>query len=513
VLRTCKTQSAPSAQRIDAWHGEGLVMVLLGLPRRHAACALLFLGSVFVYRSSPSLVDDERGGASPTVESGAAPLCAPCFGLDSPGRVPRAPGKSRMCYIHVPKCGSSFWNTVMHYTCPGLADDCWFHNGPDKCHRLSDLGQVSKPAPRLKDPGIFRNFAPPSWEVPLDPSVCDRGVGIPLGYFPGDAPYFSQGYWHRSLIEKWCEAEDAVIMMRDPVQRMLSHYFGKDLTGPCTFATPKECAASQKGCYTKMLVGLPCGNPYMIRELYKLSGDRWGRLKRGEGVGQSPLMAEALFNMSQGVTVDMVRQAVRNLERMDFVGLTDHWTESVCLFHKMHGTSPTAPEFLNNRPGGSSVASIDAAKHATTKHDTSALDGWWDEADEVVYRAAKARFRRDMQRHTTCPSPVGEGEATGEALDEVVGASIQYASSAGSNAVAASPLRDPNEFIELKVYDLLWWSAASFGQVPSGSFGLAAVVLAVCAATIMATIGFKVVACCFSNRPSAQQQRECTLLE
>ena len=53
------------------------------------------------------------------------------------------------------------------------------------------------------------------------------------------------------------------------------------------------------------------------------------------------------------IRLQELKQAVSFLrsEKMAFVGLTDYWTESICLFHAMFGGNITAHEFTNTRPG------------------------------------------------------------------------------------------------------------------------------------------------------------------
>ncbi|GBF91346.1 hypothetical protein Rsub_03666 [Raphidocelis subcapitata] len=43
--------------------------------------------------------------------------------------------------------------------------------------------------------------------------------------------------------------------------------------------------------------------------------------------------------------------ALNNLLKLDFFGVTDRWTESICLFHATFGGEPRPSQFLNVRPG------------------------------------------------------------------------------------------------------------------------------------------------------------------
>ena len=50
------------------------------------------------------------------------------------------------------------------------------------------------------------------------------------------------------------------------------------------------------------------------------------------------------------ITPARIAEAVRVMEEAAFVGVTDEWDESICLFHSMYGGKPLAIEFLNARP-------------------------------------------------------------------------------------------------------------------------------------------------------------------
>merc|ERR1711933_349301 len=59
--------------------------------------------------------------------------------------------------------------------------------------------------------------------------------------------------------------------------------------------------------------------------------------------------------------------AVARVNQMGFVGLTDQWDLSVCLFHAMHGGDCLPVEFSNSRPGvnSSEGKGYDMTKYAS----------------------------------------------------------------------------------------------------------------------------------------------------
>merc|ERR1712070_1213448 len=85
------------------------------------------------------------------------------------------------------------------------------------------------------------------------------------------------------------------------------------------------------------------------------------------------------------VTVEMVSTAIERLNYgFAFVGLTEEWALSVCLFHAMFGGDCHPREFVNTRLG---------LKRDVERYDTSALRGYRDEYDGAVYEHSVRLFR------------------------------------------------------------------------------------------------------------------------
>lgn len=66
-----------------------------------------------------------------------------------------------------------------------------------------------------------------------------------------------------------------------------------------------------------------------------------------------------------------------------FVGITEQWALSVCLFRVMFGGQCVASDLANTRPGVNSSSS---------DYDTSELYGWVDALDGPVYAEALQMF-------------------------------------------------------------------------------------------------------------------------
>merc|ERR1712151_1036130 len=82
--------------------------------------------------------------------------------------------------------------------------------------------------------------------------------------------------------------------------------------------------------------------------------------------------------------------AIRVLEKeFKFIGLTEEWDISVCLFHKMFGGNCHRREFVNLRPGTES---------STEPYSTDILQGFVDEVDGKFYAKARRMFLSNLQR-------------------------------------------------------------------------------------------------------------------
>lgn len=85
-------------------------------------------------------------------------------------------------------------------------------------------------------------------------------------------------------------------------------------------------------------------------------------------------------------TEAQVAKAISRLDGFAFVGLTDHFDLSVCLFHAMFGGDCYPVEFVNMRP----------ARYR--QNFTQQLDGFEDPFDQRIYNAASQIFWANVQR-------------------------------------------------------------------------------------------------------------------
>jgi hypothetical protein len=253
----------------------------------------------------------------------------------------------RLRWVHFPKTGTSFWATIFSYACrkKGNVDmhvsSFWRHPGCGSCY----------------DFAIKERY--PTTE-----------------YCAADA-FGSLETQHQPLPPS--DPAHTVAFFRDPSERLLSAAVNRHMSGfkaQAFHRIQQQCYktgldpacvanfAGVKGCMARMLTGGYCAD---------------------DGAAHG-----APFNVD-------VNEAIRVLRTLAFVGLTEEWNDSVCLFHKMFGGRVTQAEFHNFHP----------SHHP--KPDMHIRD----ELDDPLYEAAKARFHElqkqygAQQCYKFVPNPAG----------------------------------------------------------------------------------------------------------
>jgi hypothetical protein len=118
----------------------------------------------------------------------------------------------------------------------------------------------------------------------------------------------------------------------------------------------KEYAACVDSCMTNMLVGHSCGY---------------------QGKGSKPVY---------------LRKALERLPQLGFVGLTDHWEMSMCLWHAKFGGECLPAEFKNVRPGPHRAEYDEKTLGASTN---------WN--DQAIYDKAAELFVKDLEKYEVNP--------------------------------------------------------------------------------------------------------------
>jgi len=191
--------------------------------------------------------------------------------------------KRKVAWFHIPKCGTSFGTTLMHYANSSLPREARIRAG-------DELPKELKPGQ-----AVLREFPASQWFK----NVWWEKSGNVAGHNLVSASNFKE--FRGNFFG----------MFREPWQRMYSdwNFFGKQ-------TDPETWLHKRAGMATKMLAG------------------------QQDGLKVSP--ADGRPN---------IELALSRLDGFAFVGLTDQWALSICLFHVMFGGEFHPTELENMRPG------------------------------------------------------------------------------------------------------------------------------------------------------------------
>lgn len=89
------------------------------------------------------------------------------------------------------------------------------------------------------------------------------------------------------------------------------------------------------------------------------------------------------------VTDSMTNDAIDIMSKAAFIGLTDHWNDTICLFHSMFGENITVAELENLR---SAHDLHDISSSSTRLKSNAVLSKQDDPHDWRLYQASKRRF-------------------------------------------------------------------------------------------------------------------------
>jgi len=224
-------------------------------------------------------------------------------------------------WVHVPKCGTSFINTLVHVpgACPGIPDN-W---------TTEEMSAILPQGEHL---------------------FCQEGVDV-------------HRIRHRGVedVPGWEEGKGRfMIMVRQPEQRALSAWYfyikGKIASG-------KDPSASGYDLMTHSNVNNGCVVKMLVRQ--NQSGCA------GDSVSDKEI-AEAKLRLKTGFA---------------FVGLTDQWDLSICLFNRIFGVPHCLPsQFTDSRP---------TSGNQSTEYNVSELGGWRDH-DAEIYEVARQIFAASL---------------------------------------------------------------------------------------------------------------------
>lgn len=252
-------------------------------------------------------------------------------------------------WVHIPKCGSTFLNSLM--------------NLPGACN-FDSTGIT----PKTDIAGLFHGHRQDGLKRPIIRTACPGSFS-----FDGDvATHSGIGSIYESVVKG-----HGLIMLRQPEQRILSGYYHRIRNEPHSWPlwhygrSPKnatEYAKVVSGCAVKILT------------------------RRGYAIAQSHYSVDApCGHPTLAVTHEETQIAIHRLRAgFIFVGITEDWDMSICLFHMMVGGACHSSEFVNSNPGNRSSGG---------QYETSVLDGFTDIFDGALYEEAKRIYAENLQKY------------------------------------------------------------------------------------------------------------------
>lgn len=269
--------------------------------------------------------------------------------LSQPAAVARAENLKRVAWLHIRKTGGNVLNTLIHNPtlCPHTPADLFV---PEDDKSDPNTGPLMR---FLPDFDVEAN-CPDAWSTTY-------GLKIEIQHAPIASVYADNvGHW--------------VTMLRQPEQRLISAWnqivYSMDIP---TFSTLKEFVMAHQGQVVNLLT------------FEYDPADYHGQFQ----VGPSPPTKE-----QDALAVKRLR------EGFAFVGLTEEWELSICLFHAMFGGACVREEFKDTHMGTN--------RTTHEPYDTTMLEGFVDVHDALVYEEGVRIFESNIQQYrvsrSKCPS-------------------------------------------------------------------------------------------------------------
>lgn len=269
--------------------------------------------------------------------------------------------QASMAWFHPMKCGSTFGATLAHFANSSLPE---MAHMPTCSGTLADGKEDScNPKTKLQGPlEFFRNKYPLDvWfrDVFWTASDSDKD---PANHRPVDDEAYEEWKGH------------FVGLFRQPKSRVASAYNHFSTRSVRTPENLRRFSRVSLGVVTMMLSGED-GKASIGCEF------RWPTMEQDPGC-QSDYCKTCMTLPTEA----QVAKAISRLDGFAFVGLTDHFDLSVCLFHAMFGGDCYPVEFVNMRPA------------VYRQNFTQQLDGFEDPFDQRIYNAASQIFWANVRR-------------------------------------------------------------------------------------------------------------------
>jgi len=274
-----------------------------------------------------------------------------------------------VAWFHVSKTGTSICNTLYHTPaiCPSFSDDNYVEDSLDGGSWSDSWGEKEDICTGLSESYMILSTERGNLDGPDPHSPIQPYSHVGIGGLQGRLYLMNRGHF--------------VTMLRQPEQRLISMY---NHYGPLP------------------LLSLDRENGLQVREWpYKTPHPRlreYAELNAGCTVRQLTMDVLVPSDTLPLPTSEDVSHAIAVLqEGFAFVGITEQWALSVCLFRLMFGGNFLKSDLLDTRPGTFYNSSDDG-------YDTSELEGWVDDLDGPLYADALSMFESTRKVYGADPS-------------------------------------------------------------------------------------------------------------
>lgn len=276
-----------------------------------------------------------------------------------------------IAWFHVMKTGGSFGTTLAHHANSSLPERAHMPSGTDP----SDIEDVNVAPPTPEDEerqgeDNFFNYKYPYYIWFKD--VFWHDLHNPGNHVPIDDVSF----------EEW--SGNFYGMLRHPEERMVSSFLHfADGQGDI-----RDYSRRLWGAQTKMLSGRDgVDHRAAIHCEFEPDIDSWAvPVLEAAAANSSDTSAQVIGELCNSSAEDNVELALERLSTgFAFVGLTEQWDLSICLFHRMFDTPCLEVEFENMRPSNSGILSERDELLSLIEEDP---DPW----DNVIYERAEELF-------------------------------------------------------------------------------------------------------------------------
>jgi hypothetical protein len=305
--------------------------------------------------------------------------------------------EARFAWLHVPKTGSSLATALFHAANASLPSSARL----PVCTHDGFMRKAEVPWRNVSTRSLCRRISRRGQMVTtceVVPTERCRGGQAELAFlerFPMGA-WFRCQFWehndgnvgsHAAIDEESYTRYKGkfVGMFRSPLTRVASSFLWFASSFPA-HARPNASTYAQRvaGTATKMLAGQSDG---------MACGSGFGPLPAAPRDRQS---AEATSACGLELEPDSSLAVHRLRNGFAFVGLTEQWALSICLFHAIFGGPCHAVEFENARPSRATEGFWRRRELAEAIAAAAALP---DPYDEAIYAEARSRFLRDVAEY------------------------------------------------------------------------------------------------------------------